>query len=141
VEKPNLRTKTGVVETVYDGVLFMLEEVNKSPLAQIGVTKHQDHLELRYRDKSYIIKVEESAPPIPFQTTPEQQSQIELYAGKMLECGLDASFVANVSGLSKKDQGVYDLMEMWFIESESPDPEAQKDLIEDLNSSLKEYGL
>ena len=137
--KPNLRTKEGVVETVYDGVLFMLEEVNRS--AQIGATKHQDHVELRYRDKSYIIRVEESAPPIPFQTTPEQQSRIEGYAGKMLERGLDNAFVANVSGLSMKDQGVYELMEMWSMELDEEIENFAGELIDELRDSLKDYGL
>jgi hypothetical protein len=76
------------------------------------------------------------SPIIPFETTPEQRALIPKYMSNMYRSGVSLEFCVRAGRLATKDQGIYDLMELWYNEWD----EAEKlDIEYDLYKSVREY--
>ena len=57
---------------------------------------------------------------IPFKTTHDQIIRMAEFVTAMSSAGLDRRFVASCSELARTDQGIYELMELWY-EADSED--------------------
>ncbi len=72
---------------------------------------------------------------IEFRTTPEQALNVARYALQMAATGLPQQFVAKVMELAQRDQGVYELLELWTETSSEDEKEA---LVADLQEAIDE---
>jgi len=70
-----------------------------------------------------------------FKTTPEQQLQLATIMVEMNDAGLPAVFITRCADLARDDQGVFDLMELWFEEEVEED---RGEIVADLQEILDE---
>lgn len=73
---------------------------------------------------------------IPFKTTFEQIANIPSIVNEMITSAVDYGFVEKISALARFDQGVYDLMFMWFT---TYDQNERNEIITDLQMALSDY--
>lgn len=71
-----------------------------------------------------------------FKNTPEQLIQLESIISKMHNSGLPSTFVQAAKNLAENDQGVFDLMELWYNET---DENEKKLIINDINGINWDY--
>lgn len=71
-----------------------------------------------------------------FKTTPEQQSRLFEIADQMEKVGLECLFIFKAFMLAAIDQGVYDLMVLWF---EEKDLIERQEIINDIQKSIDDY--
>lgn len=50
---------------------------------------------------------------IPFRTTPEQILNLPALVAGMEKAGLDSKLITNAAELARRDQGIYELVELW----------------------------
>jgi DNA-binding phage protein len=72
----------------------------------------------------------------PFKTTPEQILNLASIMVEMRNVGLEHAFIVKASKLAESDQGVYDLMELWFAES---DDSEREEIVADIQESIDDY--
>ena len=73
---------------------------------------------------------------LPFKTTTEQIQNIEHYTSEMVVAGNDRVFVELVYFLAHNDQGVFDLLELWYHEK---DIDEKAKIIVDLQDSVADW--
>jgi hypothetical protein len=73
---------------------------------------------------------------IPFKTTPEQILNLTHIVNEMSKSGLDSKFIMAANTLACVDQGVYDLMALWYNE---PDVDEREEIIADIQCSISDY--
>jgi hypothetical protein len=76
--------------------------------------------------------------PLPFQTTTEEVDQLPAIKEKMVEQGLDSTFVDQLVEIARDDQGVFDLMKMWVDE---PNEQERKLTEQCLQDSIDDYSV
>lgn len=72
---------------------------------------------------------------IPFETTPDQVLELASIIKAMGNAELERSFIVAAFDLARVDQGVFDLMKLWFDASS----EARDDIIADIQDSIDDY--
>ena len=53
---------------------------------------------------------------IPFPTTKKQILKLDIIIEKLKQDDFDNEWISDVEKISKKDQGIFDLLELWFNE-------------------------
>ncbi len=74
---------------------------------------------------------------IPFRTTPEQILRLAAIILKMEKAGVDRTFIVEADELARRDQGVFDLMELWAAAAH--DRAEREELIADIQESIDDY--
>ncbi len=73
---------------------------------------------------------------LPFQTTPEQVTEIAAIQDAMQAYGLDTAFLEDAADMARTDQGVFDLMSMWMDCERDVD---RDDIVEEIRQSISDY--
>ena len=84
----------------------------------------------------------ETCPPvdktiIPFATTDEQIDMLVTYLSVMQSSGMTQEFVTQTLKLAIYDQGLFDLVKLWY---DSNNPSNRTQIIEEIRASIKDYG-
>ncbi len=74
---------------------------------------------------------------IPFKTTTDQALNLAAITVEMMNAGLDREFIAKASELARVDQGIYDLMALWF--GSAADVEERDEIVADIQESIDDY--
>lgn len=70
-----------------------------------------------------------------FKTTNEQRAKIPTIKEAMINDDVNHALLTLACGLAQTDQGIFDLMDMWY---ECPDQD-RYDILKDLESCVKDY--
>ena len=74
---------------------------------------------------------------IPFRTTPDQILKLAAIVLEMEKAGVDRNFIVDADELARRDQGVFDLMELWAAAGK--DQAERDEVIADIQESIDDY--
>jgi len=74
---------------------------------------------------------------IPFRTTPDQILKLAAIVLEMEKAGVDRNFIVEADELARRDQGVFDLLDLW---AGAANDQAERDeVIVDIQESIDDY--
>jgi hypothetical protein len=73
---------------------------------------------------------------MPFKTTPRQVLLLPVYRSVMTQCGVDEETILKAVEIAEFDQGMFDLIELWFL---ADGIKESNDVLTEIQSSIDDY--
>lgn len=73
-----------------------------------------------------------------YETSEEQREKLVEICSALLQSGVQKSFISDLGEFGRRDQGIYELAEMW---AESDNEELRETLLVDIDEAMGEWGV